>query len=75
MEMLALLSMTCRSEMRCQCKCFTTHVNPMVASYHMQAAVLAAWRQMYVAFSSLINLWWHISRGGGRQTEMLVFTH
>ncbi|CAH0515950.1 unnamed protein product [Peronospora belbahrii] len=71
-KMLMLLSMTCRPlletlkaliEQRCKRECLTTYLYPTVASYRMQVAVPATWRQLYVAFNSLKDLCWQACRG------------
>ncbi|GMF17486.1 unnamed protein product [Phytophthora lilii] len=78
-ETLVLLSMTCRSllealraltEARCKRECFTSFLYPTVASYRMQAAVPATWRQLYAAFSSLQNLRWEACRGDGASSSL-----
>ncbi|CAH0478571.1 unnamed protein product [Peronospora belbahrii] len=70
-KMLMVLSMTCRPlletlkaliEQRCKRECVMTYLYPTVASYRMQAAVPATWRQLYVAFNSLKDLCWQACR-------------
>ncbi|CAH0521063.1 unnamed protein product [Peronospora belbahrii] len=50
-------------EQRCKRECVMTYLYPTVASYRMQAAVPATWRQLYVAFNSLKDLCWQACRG------------
>ncbi|KAK1932018.1 Ras-related protein RABB1c [Phytophthora citrophthora] len=78
-ETLVILSTTCRSllavlrsliETRCKRECFTTYLNPTVASYRMQAAVPATWRELYAAFSSLTHLRWEVCRGDGASSSL-----
>ncbi|KAL3672168.1 hypothetical protein V7S43_002831 [Phytophthora oleae] len=78
-ETLVILSTTCRSflealrtliETRCKRECFTTYLYPTVASYRMQAAVPATWRELYAAFSSLSHLRWEVCRGDGASSSL-----
>ncbi|ETN22124.1 hypothetical protein PPTG_02160 [Phytophthora nicotianae INRA-310] len=77
-ESLVLLSTTCRSllealrpliEARCKRESFTTYLYPTVASYRMQAAVPATWRQLYAAFS-LKKLRWEACRSEGTSSSL-----
>ncbi|KAG6619966.1 RING finger protein B [Phytophthora cinnamomi] len=78
-EALVHLSITCRfhlealralTEARCKRECFTTYLYPTVASYRMQAAVPATWRQLYAAFSSLRGLRWEVCKADGASSSL-----
>ncbi|KAE8999394.1 hypothetical protein PF005_g15826 [Phytophthora fragariae] len=78
-ESLVHLSITCRfhsealralTEARCKRECFTSYLHPTVASYRMQAAVPATWRQLYAALSSLRSLRWAVCKADGASSSL-----